>query len=58
MSKLNKKLEPISPAKVKDFDLRLTLNEPVLGNYDALNDPYCPLTHSKKFKKVTLLNYL
>ena len=52
-SRLSKRLlEPISLSKKKkDFDLRLALQDPLLGKYDALNDPYCPLTHSKKFLK-------
>jgi hypothetical protein len=46
-----RRLEPISGAsgKAKDFDLRIQSGSNLLGEYNAISDPYCPLTHSKKF---------
>jgi hypothetical protein len=49
--KSRKLLEPIDRKQVRDFDLRMSLSSPTLGNYDAMNDPYCPLTHTSKFIK-------
>lgn len=49
--KQRKLLEPIDRIHSRDFDLRVNLSSPTLGNYDAMNDPYCPLTHTAKFIK-------